>query len=120
MFCVLFLAGQRSQLSYANLSIISLEECRVTYGTQVADNMVCAVGNQPADSCTVRFFFYYKLVKCIFQGDNGSPLIFPVAKAYAFIGTASFISGNGCESLDPLGYTRTDPYWKWIVQIATA
>jgi hypothetical protein len=34
------------------------------------------------------------------------------------VGIASFLSGNGCESTDPSGYIRTDPYRDWIKSVA--
>jgi hypothetical protein len=33
------------------------------------------------------------------------------------VGISSFVSGNGCESSDPSGFTRTYPYNDWIKNI---
>lgn len=33
------------------------------------------------------------------------------------VGVASFISGNGCESTEPSGFTRIFPYVNWIRNI---
>ena len=33
------------------------------------------------------------------------------------VGVASFVSGNGCESTDPSGYTRVYPYVGWIKNV---
>ena len=56
----------------------------------------------------------YKVFFCCFKGDNGSPLVQSYGKYYALVGVASFVSANGCESVDPSGYTRTYPYLEWI------
>jgi hypothetical protein len=53
----------------------------------------------------------------IIKGDTGSALIQDIGKYKIHIGIASFISGNGCESTDPSGYTRTFPYRDWIIVI---
>lgn len=63
---------------------------------------------------------YYKkdlIINKSIQGDNGSPLIEYVSHSYWLVGIASFISGNGCESTDPSGYTRTFPYTTWIKSV---
>jgi secreted trypsin-like serine protease len=87
-------------LSYVSTSVLSNAECRIFYGNQITDNMVCVEGNYNEGIC---------------NGDNGSPLIEPYMNRYHMLGgIASFISGNGCESTDPSGYTRTFPYNEWI------
>lgn len=53
------------------------------------------------------------LQKC-FQGDNGGPLVVYANSRNNVMGVASFISGNGCESNDPSGFTRTWPYITWL------
>lgn len=56
----------------------------------------------------------------IFKGDTGSPLIDAYSKYSAIhVGIASFVSGNGCESSDPSGYTRTYPYVNWIYNLTS-
>ncbi|KAJ3632564.1 hypothetical protein MTP99_009564 [Tenebrio molitor] len=48
-------------------------------------------------------------------GDIGGPLIDTYARYHTVhVGVSSFVSGNGCESTDPSGYTRTYPYVDWI------
>jgi secreted trypsin-like serine protease len=51
-----------------------------------------------------------------FKGDSGSPLVVrPLgASSLQHVGVSSFFSGNGCETTDPSGYTRTYPYIDWI------
>lgn len=55
------------------------------------------------------------------QGDTGSPLIDIYAQYHeVHVGISSFVSGNGCESTDPSGYTRTLPYVNWIKNMTAA
>jgi secreted trypsin-like serine protease len=90
-------------LSYVSTSVLSNAECRIFYGNQITDNMVCVEGNYNEGIC---------------NGDNGSPLIEPYMNRYHMLGgIASFISGNGCESTDPSGYTRVFPYREWITSV---
>jgi hypothetical protein len=35
------------------------------------------------------------------------------------VGVSTFFSGNGCESTDPSGYTRTYPYVDWIKNVTS-
>ncbi|RZB45756.1 Trypsin domain containing protein, partial [Asbolus verrucosus] len=88
-----------NNLKYISASVLSNAECKVFYGNQITDNMACVVGNYNEGTCT---------------GDNGSPLVEYLSRNYWLVGIASFISGNGCESTDPSGYTRTYPYTDWI------
>lgn len=54
----------------------------------------------------------------IFQGDTGSPLITRMRTGVMeHIGIASFVSGNGCETTEPSGFTRTHPYVDWLTDI---
>ncbi|KAJ3632546.1 hypothetical protein MTP99_009546 [Tenebrio molitor] len=93
-----------NDLRYATITTISNLECRMVYGDQVTDNMVCVIGNYNEGTCT---------------GDNGSPLVIIHGRSYSVAGVASFISGNGCESTNPSGYTRTFPYMEWIKNITS-
>jgi secreted trypsin-like serine protease len=89
-----------NKLRHVSTSVLSNEECRIFYGNQITDNMVCVEGNYNEGTC---------------NGDNGSPLVeLYMYRYYLMVGIASFISGNGCESTDPSGYTRTFPYNEWI------
>jgi len=95
-----FGSGVVNDLNYVNLITISNDECRITYGDQIFDTMTCAVGNFDEGTCS---------------GDTGGPLVqVQQANFYVHAGVSSFISQNGCESIDPSGYTRTYPYRNWI------
>ncbi|XP_063913222.1 chymotrypsin BI-like [Zophobas morio] len=101
-FTILFLqiGTLAATLQYVKVVPITNEECKITYGNQIKDNMVCLVGNYNEGTC---------------HGDTGSPLIELYSYRYTLhAGVASFISGNGCESTDPSGYTRTFPYDDWL------
>ncbi|RZC33495.1 brachyurin [Asbolus verrucosus] len=97
--------GLNNNLHYVDLSIISNTECQITYGNQIKSGMVCAVGNFNEGICI---------------GDTGSPLVkLGIQGNSIHVGIASFMSQNGCESLDPTGYTRTDIYHPWISNITS-
>ncbi|RZC37898.1 Trypsin domain containing protein, partial [Asbolus verrucosus] len=84
-----------NQLNYVIVSSLSNDECKITYGNQITNTMVCIEGNYNEGAC---------------HGDTGSPLIDSYSKYAAIhVGVASFVSANGCESTDPSGYTRTYP-----------
>ncbi|XP_063914165.1 brachyurin-like [Zophobas morio] len=88
------------ELNWIPVTTVSNEECRITYGNQLTDGMVCIVGSFNEGACT---------------GDTGSPLVQWIRGVYStHVGISSFVSANGCESTDPSGYTRTYPYLSWI------
>jgi secreted trypsin-like serine protease len=92
-------SGLSNDLMWVNVVPLSNEECKLFYGNQIGVNTICVGG-------------YYNEGSC--YGDTGSALIQDIGKYKIHIGIASFISGNGCESTDPSGYTRTFPYRDWI------
>lgn len=111
-----------NRLQYAYVSSLSNQDCKLIYGNQIKDNMVCIEGNYNEGICYVKFNFY--VCYCFFfqffieQGDIGGPLVNVYGKhELVHVGIASFISGNGCESTDPSGFTRTYPYVDWIKNI---
>ncbi|XP_063913658.1 brachyurin-like [Zophobas morio] len=87
-------------LQYVKVVPLTNEECRLTYGSQIKDNMLCVEGNYNEGTC---------------NGDTGSPLVEMYSRRFTVhSGVASFISGHGCESTDPSGYTRTFSHKDWI------
>ncbi|KAJ3632602.1 hypothetical protein MTP99_009599 [Tenebrio molitor] len=87
-------------LNYVTLSAVSDAECRLTYGSQIGQNMVCFEGNYNEGTCF---------------GDSGSPVFIQLSRGYyVAMAIASFFSSNGCESTDPSGYTKVFPYNDWI------
>ncbi|EFA04557.1 serine protease H119 [Tribolium castaneum] len=95
-------SGLVDELNYVYLTTLSNDECKLTYGNQITDNMVCAEGNYNEGTC---------------KGDLGSPMILYGGALTYLVGVSSFISANGCESTDPSGFTRIGPYGSWISNI---
>jgi secreted trypsin-like serine protease len=99
-------AGLVDDLNYVYVASLSNEECRLAFGSQVTDNVVCVDGNYNEGTC---------------KGDLGSPLIQYGSRSTTYhVGTSSFISSNGCESTDPSGFTRTSVYKGWIRNVTTS
>ncbi|KAJ3656383.1 hypothetical protein Zmor_015465 [Zophobas morio] len=87
-------------LVHVTLRAVSDAECRITYGNQLTENMVCFAGNYNEGTC---------------YGDSGSPITQYISRGYIIIhAISSFFSANGCESPDPSGYTKVFPYNGWI------
>ncbi|KYB27515.1 Transmembrane protease serine 9-like Protein [Tribolium castaneum] len=94
-----------NDLKWVIVTSISNNECKLTYGNQITDRMVCVAGN-------------YNEGPCI--GDSGGPIIHVVSRGQmVLVGVSSFVSGNGCESTDPSGYTRVYPYLDRGLKIRT-
>ncbi|EFA04555.2 serine protease H117 [Tribolium castaneum] len=92
--------GLVDDLRFVYLTPLSNDECKLVYGNQIKDEMVCAAGNNNEGFCL---------------GDSGTPLIrIRQGPTATHVGIASFQSKNGCESTDPSGYTRTLEYADWI------
>jgi secreted trypsin-like serine protease len=91
-------------LNYVDVVAVSNAECKAVYGNQIGDNMVCVAGEYNEGTCA---------------GDSGGPLLHHDTGSgiMRHVGIASFISGNGCESLDPSGFTRTYSYKPWITNV---
>ena len=93
----------------------------VYYGSQITDSMICAAGNYNEGTCIVSILGGNKIRNMwfyvVWKGDTGGPLIITGGRNSLLIGVASFISGNGCESTDPSGYTRIYQYADWIHNI---
>jgi secreted trypsin-like serine protease len=92
-------SGPVNTLQKVEVVTLSNEHCKYTYGSQITDNMVCALGAYNEGICI---------------GDIGTPLIQGEGEDSVHIGIASFLSSNGCESIDPSGFTRTFEYLDWI------
>ncbi|KAJ3656372.1 hypothetical protein Zmor_015455 [Zophobas morio] len=92
--------GIEDELQFVYLLPISNDECKLFYGNQVKDSMVCVGGNFNEGFC---------------HGDNGIPLVrYSNGPRTTHMGIASFISQNGCDTPEPSGYTRTYTYVDWI------
>ncbi|KAG9510305.1 hypothetical protein GZH46_01159, partial [Fragariocoptes setiger] len=92
--------GQISNaLNAVDVPVVSLSECRQTYGSRVNKDHVCAGLRQGGkDSC---------------QGDSGGPLVRRVNGRSELVGIVSF--GYGCaQERSPGVYTKVSSYVDWI------
>ncbi|TRY71518.1 hypothetical protein TCAL_00224 [Tigriopus californicus] len=81
--------------------IITNEECAGTYGSTITDGHVCIDTSDGKGVCS---------------GDSGGPLNLQTASGqYKTVGVTSFVSGAGCASGYPHGFTRTTAYLDWIL-----
>ncbi|XP_044271585.1 brachyurin-like [Tribolium madens] len=95
-------SGLSNDLKFVEIAIIDQNACKTFFGNQLVDTMICAEGNYNEGICF---------------GDIGGPLITSAnvgIEHYIHVAIASFVSQNGCESLDPTGYTRVDSFYAWI------
>ncbi|XP_044268048.1 chymotrypsin BII-like isoform X1 [Tribolium madens] len=87
-------------LKMALVTTLPNEECKVIFGNQIKESMVCVDGQYNEGAC---------------HGDTGSPLILLHPRGVTeHVGISSFVSFNGCETPEPSGYTRTYLYNDWI------
>ncbi|KAJ3656361.1 hypothetical protein Zmor_015444 [Zophobas morio] len=84
--------------------VVSLlnEHCQNIFGSQIVDSMVCAMGSYNEGTCI---------------GDIGGPLVQTGDSQPVIVAVASFLSFNGCESLDPSGYERVFDHVDWIKSV---
>ncbi|XP_063914156.1 brachyurin-like [Zophobas morio] len=95
--------GLASDLRWVYMYSVENLECKIFYGDQITDGMVCAAGDYNEGTCF---------------GDTGSPLVQIVNRDQALIpAIASFVSMNGCESPEPSGFTRVFTYVDWIKNV---
>ena len=50
------------ELNWIPVTTVSNEECRITYGNQLTDGMVCIVGSFNEGACTVRNFNQFRKI----------------------------------------------------------
>jgi secreted trypsin-like serine protease len=94
--------GNESQLLlYADLVTIRNSECTAIYGNSILESVVCA------ESVTTP-------VKNACNADGGNPMVVDVNTNPVHVGVSIFMSGNGCDSGHPSGYTRTASFRNWI------
>ncbi|XP_030384943.1 serine protease 1-like [Scaptodrosophila lebanonensis] len=83
-------------LQCADLQIISNSQCSQTYGS-LPDGILCVSTPNGKSTC---------------GGDSGGPLVLQDDKK--LVGVTSFVSGNGCQSGAPAGFTRVTTHLDWI------
>ncbi|XP_044267253.1 brachyurin-like [Tribolium madens] len=96
--------GPVDHLNYVHVITLTDNECKATYGNQIAENMFCVGGEYNEGTCL---------------GDLGTPLVRYVLndRHAEHVGISSFFSDNGCEAIDPSGYTKTFGYLAWIKNV---
>ncbi|XP_055852894.1 serine protease 3-like [Episyrphus balteatus] len=87
------------ELQYASMEIISNWKCNLFFGGMIKPTNICAQGQKATSTC---------------QGDSGGPLVTESSKT--LIGITSFVSGSGCTSGFPDGFTRVTSYRSWILE----
>lgn len=58
-------ATLQERVNWVYVTPVANEECRLVYGNQIKDNMVCAEGNFNEGTCYVRLIHFIRLVKII-------------------------------------------------------
>lgn len=52
-----------NDLYSVKLAVLSNDECKIYYGNQISDNMICAIGNLNEGTCIVsKSFFIFKKI----------------------------------------------------------
>lgn len=115
-----------NQLLFAEMNIISDQECRNFYSYQFLDSVICAVGYCESDSCNTcckrqKRRRYINLSDCATQntcnGDSGSALItIDSCGNMRQIGVVSFGSAASCERGYPSGFAQVYYFRAFIQQ----
>ncbi|XP_049774182.1 brachyurin-like [Schistocerca cancellata] len=90
-------------LQYTTLNVMSNTQCSQYFGGPILDFTLCAVGSSGQSTC---------------NGDSGGALVVGSQGSYTQIAVVSWISGNGCSSGDPAGFTRVTYFLDWISSTA--
>ncbi|XP_046403674.1 chymotrypsin-1-like [Ischnura elegans] len=100
--------GLTSTLLFAQVSMISNEDCKASYGDLITDSHICA---QPIHEGSLNN-------QGICHGDLGGPLVamYDIENTrieMALAGISAFINDRGC-GVGPDGYTRVSTFVDWI------
>ncbi|XP_047106408.1 brachyurin-like [Schistocerca piceifrons] len=90
-------------LQYTTLNVMSNTQCSQYFGGPILDFTLCAVGSSGQSTC---------------NGDSGGALVVGSQGSYTQIAVVSWISGKGCSSGDPAGFTRVTYFLDWISSTA--
>lgn len=113
-----------NQLLFAEMNIISDQECRNFYSSPILDNVICAVGYCESDACNTcctRKNRRRNNAECALQntcsGDSGSALItLDSCGNMRQIGVVSFGSAASCERGYPSGFAQVYYFRAFIQQ----
>ncbi|XP_042277558.1 chymotrypsin B [Thunnus thynnus] len=92
-----------NKLQQAALPLLSNEECKRHWGSNISDVMICA-GGAGATSC---------------MGDSGGPLVCEKDNAWTLVGIVSWGSSR-CSTSTPAVYARVTELRSWVDQILAA
>merc|ERR1712121_387751 len=92
-----------NKLQQAALPLMSNEQCKKTWGSNISDVMICA-GADGATSC---------------MGDSGGPLVCEKDNAWTLVGIVSWGSSR-CSTSTPAVYARVTELRGWVDQILAA
>ncbi|XP_069596442.1 chymotrypsinogen A-like [Ranitomeya imitator] len=92
-----------SKLQQTSLPVLSNEQCKVHWGSNILDSMICA-GAAGASSC---------------MGDSGGPLVCQRDGAWTLVGIVSWGSST-CSTSYPGVYARVTVLRDWVDQILAA
>uniref|UniRef100_A0A3Q1C8N9 chymotrypsin n=1 Tax=Amphiprion ocellaris TaxID=80972 RepID=A0A3Q1C8N9_AMPOC len=92
-----------NNLQQAALPLLSNEQCKKTWGSNISDVMICA-GGAGATSC---------------MGDSGGPLVCQKDNAWTLVGIVSWGSSY-CSTSTPAVYARVTELRSWVDQILAA
>lgn len=133
-----------NNLQQAALPLLSNEECKKHWGSNISDVMICA-GGAGATSCMVRtrpptwkpfqIFFTHTLSRSsvgrfhvpvghhlfvvhysLSQGDSGGPLVCQKDNVWTLVGIVSWGSSR-CSTSTPAVYARVTKLRGWVDQI---
>ncbi|XP_044126785.1 chymotrypsin B-like [Bufo gargarizans] len=95
-----FALSTPSKLQQTALPVLSNEQCKTHWGTNISDVMVCA-GAAGSSSC---------------MGDSGGPLVCQRNGAWTLVGIVSWGSST-CSTSTPAVYARVTELRSWVDQI---
>ncbi|KAL4225605.1 Chymotrypsinogen B [Mactra antiquata] len=85
-------------LQQSRMTVLSLDECRATYGDGIIETQIC-VQSHHSSACL---------------GDSGSPLVCASGQIWMLVGIASWVGSSTCSPSYPSVYTRISSFEHWV------